>query len=131
MKNNILEFKNKMMTIMSALLFFATILLYGNVSQAKVAEPTVDATQTTPYTYNMAADQTLIVIPMSFPKAGVYTYKVEVTNFDSEVHISFHKDNEAKDIVSIGEFKGVEKELGRIIEEPVLYYMFLYVSIFR
>lgn len=126
MKNNILEFKNKMMTMMSALLFFATILLYGNISQAKVAEPTVDATQTTPYTYNLAADQTSIIIPMSFSKAGVYTYKIEVTNFDSEVHFSTLKDSEAKDILSIGEFKGVEKEFGRIVEEPVLYYMFLY-----
>ena len=94
--------------------------------KAEAEEKTIDATQTSPYTYTIPADETGIIVPISFSKMGVYTYKIQVSNFSNEVHADLLKDLRGENWAAITGFNGTEKEYTRIVEEPVTYYLFIY-----
>ena len=120
--------KKQSLTIIKFIL--CCILIIGTYGvKANAEEAAIDATSETPYSYNVESGKTGSIIPISFSKAGVYTYKIEVTGFADTVHVDFLKKAEATsadDIASFTSFNGTEKEFTKVIKEPINYYLFVY-----
>ena len=94
--------------------------------KAKADEATIDASKTTPYSFTIAADKSGMQAPMSFPKAGVYTIKIEVTNFDKEIIMTQVSDYTNMDVKNVRSKEGSELTFTTIVTEPETRYYVLY-----
>lgn len=112
--------------VIMLVILFAAMFVVGLDRKVQAEEQSIDATNTTPYSYSIEANKSEVVIPISFPKIGVYTYKFEVTNFSNEVHVSFYRDSACTDREIIYNFKGTEAKYMNAVPEASSYYMVVY-----